>query len=112
MKENATLTLFAHVLSRPEVDVDLAAAALLIGADEYPTLDTGHYLAMLDDFGRVARQKLEALEPRTAGDRVRVLSAWLYGDLRFRGNAEDYYDPRNSYLNEVLDRRKGIPISL
>jgi regulator of sirC expression with transglutaminase-like and TPR domain len=112
MKETATLTLFAHVVSRPEVDIDLAQAALLIGADEYPTLDTRHYLAMLDHLGRVAAQKLDAPGPRSAEDRVRALSSWLYGEAGFHGNAEDYYDPRNSFLNEVLDRKEGIPISL
>lgn len=41
-----------------------------------------------------------------------MVSNWLYGEAGFHGNAEDYYDPRNSFLNEVLDRKKGIPISL
>lgn len=112
MKETATLTLFAHVVSRPDIEIDLAQVALLIGADEYPTLDTRHYLAMLDHLGRMAEQKLDASGPRSAEDRVRALANWLYCEAGFHGNAEDYYDPRNSFLNEVLDRKKGIPISL
>jgi regulator of sirC expression with transglutaminase-like and TPR domain len=112
MKETATLTLFAHVVSRPEAEIDLAEAALLIGADEYPTLDVPYYLGMLDHHGRVAGQKLDALGSSSAEDRVLALSSWLYGEAGFHGNTEDYYDPRNSYLNEVLDRGEGIPISL
>lgn len=112
MKETATLTLFAHVLSRPEAQLDLAQAALLLGADEYPTLDTRHYLANLDDLGRMAKQKLDAPGSHSPQDRARRISSWLYGEAGFHGNVEDYYDPRNSFLNEVLDRKTGIPISL
>src|SRR5439155_3579704 len=88
--------------------VDLAEVALLLARDEYPELDVEAYLGELTALAREARTRLRGgLEARTRG-----LCRYLFHDLGFRGNARDYYDPRNSYFNEVLDRRTGIPISL
>src|SRR3954465_11070555 len=58
--------------------------------------------------------RLHSLLPQVGGaeERVAVLNEFLYGEFGFRGNTDDYYDPRNSYLNDVLDRRTGIPITL
>ena len=86
---------FAAEMEKPDHEIDLGRAALLIAAEEYPDLDVDAYLRRLDDLaGRV----------RAGED--------LYRDLGFHGNRDDYYDPRNSYLNEVIDRRTGIPITL
>lgn len=111
-----SLTLFAHVTARPEEELDLAEAALLIAEAEYPGLDVPQYLAELDRLGAEARRALskplgraEATPGSGAVERVLQL---LYGHQGFRGNTTDYYDPRNSYLNHVLDRRLGIPITL
>lgn len=91
-------------------DVPLAEAALAIAAEEYPALDPGHYVARLDDLAaRVRRHAPHAIRAATLLMAVRTV---LFEEERFRGNDEDYYDPRNSFLNEVLDRRLGIPLSL
>jgi len=110
MTARVNLTLFAHVCARPEAELDLAQAALLIAETDMPGLDIAHYLALLDELGRRAASAVA----RATGDEDRVerVVGFVYGDAGFRGNDEDYYDPRNSFLNDVLDRRTGIPISL
>ncbi len=100
---------FGHAALSP--DPDLAIAALMIARVEYPSLDAGPYLDQLDAIGAEARRRLSRLD----GDdeaQVMALNDYLFGDLRFVGNTERYEDPRNSCLNEVLDRRTGIPITL
>ncbi len=87
---------------------DLAAAALTIARVEYPSLDPGPYLAVLDRMGEEAAARM-----RDAGDdSVRAFNEYLYDEQGFTGNRDRYDDPRNSFINEVLDRRTGIPISL
>jgi regulator of sirC expression with transglutaminase-like and TPR domain len=100
---------FREMAARPDAAVDLAEASLLIAGEEYPDLDPDRYLARLDALG-------DALRVR-AGDGdgaalVPALNRLLFEEEGFHGNTEDYYDPRNSFLNDVLDRRTGIPISL
>jgi regulator of sirC expression with transglutaminase-like and TPR domain len=101
---------FRDILARPDGAVDLAEASLLIACEEYPGLDVPAYLARLDGMGSALRERL-ADEPRSERA-VMALNRYLFQEEGFRGNAAEYYDPRNSYLNEVLDRRTGIPISL
>jgi regulator of sirC expression with transglutaminase-like and TPR domain len=113
----AELTLFAHVAARPDAEIDLASAALLIAEDAYPGLDIASYLAALDRVGQAAQARVLELskpgDPRASVEpKLRAVLDLLYRELGFRGDDVDYYDPRNSYLNEVLDRRKGIPITL
>jgi regulator of sirC expression with transglutaminase-like and TPR domain len=98
------------ILSRPDREVDLAEASLLIAAEEYPELDVRGYLVRLDEMGCSLRQRLEE-EPRPERA-VMALNRYMFQELGFRGNTAQYYDARNSYLNEVLDRRVGIPLSL
>jgi regulator of sirC expression with transglutaminase-like and TPR domain len=103
-------------------DPDLAIAALMIARVEYPRLDAGPYLDQLDAFGREARLRVAAAEvvpgeapARVDPDRyarVMALNEYLFEELHFVGNEQQYEDPRNSFLNEVLDRRTGIPITL
>ena len=103
-------------------DPDLAVAALMIARVEYPTLDAAPYLGRLDELGREARRRVAearsapaAAPHRTDPDGyagVMALNDYLFTELRFVGNAVRYEDPRNSFLNEVLDRRTGIPITL
>jgi regulator of sirC expression with transglutaminase-like and TPR domain len=109
MMNEADLSLFAHVVGRPDATVDLAQAALMIAEGEYPGLDIPSYIAALDRFAARARR---ALGQAPADPPMATVLRVLYGDLGFHGNADDYYDPRNSFLNEVLDRRTGIPITL
>src|SRR5712692_8392395 len=103
-------------------DPDLAIAALMIARVEYPKLDAGPYLDQLDAFGQEARVRVAAAPivpgaapPRVDPNRyagVMALNEYLFKELRFVGNEVQYEDPRNSFLNEVLDRRTGIPITL
>lgn len=102
-------------------DPDLAVAALLIARVEYPALEAGRYLAQLDILGSEARRRLSAAVPPSGtphdvdADRyaqVIALNTYLFDELGFAGNETDYGDPRNSFLNEVIDRRTGIPITL
>ena len=98
------------LLERPDPEVGLAEAALLIAAQEYEGLDVRAYQVRLDEMGRTLRARLDD-EPRPERA-VMALNHYLFQELGFRGNTEQYYDARNSYLNEVLDRRTGIPITL
>jgi regulator of sirC expression with transglutaminase-like and TPR domain len=90
--------------------VDLAEAALLVAAEEYEGLDVRSYLLRLDEMGADLRQRLDD-EPRPERA-IMALNRYLFQEQGFRGNAEQYYDARNSYLNDVIDRRTGIPITL
>jgi regulator of sirC expression with transglutaminase-like and TPR domain len=94
---------------------DLARAALAFARIEYPSLDAPPYLARLDRMGEVLRERLEALNRQdrmTPMTRVELVNGYLFDDLGFCANRLAYHDPRNSCLNEVLDRGLGIPISL
>lgn len=93
---------------------DLAAPALLVARIEYPHLDPGPYLDRLDAMGEAAFHFVAADCGHDAPlpARVDALNRHLFGELGFSGNREQYDDPRNSCLNEVLDRRKGIPITM
>ena len=99
---------FAEIVSREHFD--LAEASLLLAQDAYPGIEVAGYLGRLDDIAG-------AIHRRLAGDafaeqKVRALNYYLFNELRYCGNIDDYYDPRNSYLNEVMERRTGIPITL
>jgi regulator of sirC expression with transglutaminase-like and TPR domain len=88
----------------------LAEGALCIAAEAYPALDVPHWLERIETLGRRAAERVT---PDMAADAAaRAVGRLLFDEEAFRGNAEDYYDPRNSFLNDVLDRRLGIPISL
>lgn len=91
---------------------DLAPAALAIARVEYPSLDSRPYLATLDRMGEEAASRIGAVPDVRQEESVRAFNEYLYDEQGFAGNHERYDDPRNSFLNEVLDRRTGIPISL
>jgi regulator of sirC expression with transglutaminase-like and TPR domain len=101
--------LILSLLTRdPAADVDVAEVALHLARDEYPDLDVEASLSELAGMGHEARRYARGdLEARVAG-----LCRYLFHEMGFRGNVQNYYDPRNSYLSDVLDRRTGIPISL
>ncbi len=106
--ENQARARFAALVARPEIP--LAEAALAAAEEEYPGLDARRYLAKLDWLGgRVGRCLVPGSPPRAVLDAMKVV---LFREEGFRANEADYYDPRNSFLNEVLDRRLGIPITL
>lgn len=119
----APLLRFEALIARPEAAMDLAEGALLIADVAYPELDHERYLGRLDTLAGKVREELgpaaeELRRPRAA--MAREVAERTLGALRtvlveregFRGNAVDYYDPANSYLNAVLDRRVGLPITL
>ena len=103
------LSELSALVSRPDPDIELARAALAIARSEYPALDAGLYLQRLDILDRRVRSSRFADEPL---GRLHRLRECLFEEEGFAGNTEDYSDPRNSYLNDVLDRRLGIPITL
>jgi regulator of sirC expression with transglutaminase-like and TPR domain len=87
---------------------DLGPAALAIARVEYPSLDASRYLDELDRMAEKARARVKS----AGAEAISALNEYLYDELGFSGNRQNYDDPRNSFLNEVLDRRTGIPISL
>jgi regulator of sirC expression with transglutaminase-like and TPR domain len=91
---------------------DLAPAALAIARVEYPSLDSERYLARLDRMGEEAAARIGPVPDGPREETVRAFNEYLYDEQGFAGNRERYDDPRNSFLNEVLNRRTGIPISL
>jgi regulator of sirC expression with transglutaminase-like and TPR domain len=101
---------FAAIAGLPDERIDLAEAALWIAAEEQPGVEPAAWLARLDEMGRRLRPRLHGVADELV--RVALLADFLSGEIGLRGNAEDYYDPRNSFLNEVLERGLGIPITL
>ena len=90
--------------------IELAQLALLIAAAEYPDLDVTEELRTLDSLAAGASRRLgQEQDPLALAN---SLSEYLFDEVGFCGNREDYYDPRNSFLNEVLSRRLGVPITL
>lgn len=109
---------FAELVRVEKNQPPLAETALVVAQEEYPDLAPRTYLARLHAFGSVVADHLRSQWPGTPvnqipiADRVGAVNRYLFEELGFRGNREAYYDPRNSYLNEVIDRRLGIPITL
>jgi regulator of sirC expression with transglutaminase-like and TPR domain len=104
----------AFLYSAADPRARLAEAALLMARLEYPRLDPTPYLERLDEMGRAARAHVEHTTD-AAGTReptVASLGRYVYGVLGFGGNREHYDDPHNSLLNQVIERRTGIPITL
>ena len=101
---------FAAAVSQPDERIDLGEAALLIAAQEYPQLALDPYLRRLDVLAERVNDRLanETAPPVVLGELTRV----LFQEEGLRGNDGAYYDPRNSFLNDVLDRKLGIPITL
>lgn len=101
---------FAAEVSRADDDINLALGALLVAREEYPQLSEDRYLGQLDLYAEEARDRLdEETAPLVV---LQELLSTLYQRHGFRGNREAYYDPRNSFLNDVLDRKLGIPLTL
>ena len=101
---------FQQLVTLPDAAVPLAEAALILACEEYPQLEISPYLDMLDNMAEVAAQKLHPSDSPV--ETIGKINSVLFENFGFRGATEDYYDPRNSFLNDVLDRRIGIPITL
>ena len=99
-----------QVLSGPEGAIDLAEAALLIATHAYPDLDVAHHLARIEELAKTLELRIQPDSGHS--QRILALNQFLFAELGFAANEGDYYDPRNSCLNEVLERRVGIPITL
>jgi regulator of sirC expression with transglutaminase-like and TPR domain len=107
MNTSANLILFGHVVQRPEEEIDLGQAALLLGEIPGSEVDVSAGLSRLHSLGEQAKLRCQvAREPSIA------LARFLFEELAFRGNEDDYYNPENSFLGAVLEQRLGIPISL
>jgi regulator of sirC expression with transglutaminase-like and TPR domain len=104
---DAALEAFAREVNRPADAIDLARAALVMGQFEYPDLDVAAYLNRLDHLAELASQTIASTDLPAL-----MLAQFLFDTLGFAGDSVNYTDPRNSFLNEVLERRLGIPISL
>ncbi len=108
MEPNPGLVQFAQTIERDDFALD--HAALMIGAWDYPERDLERYRAQLDTIAKLAGDEVARASNGIA--RARAISDTLFERMGFSGNTTDYYDPRNSFLCEVIDRRTGIPISL
>ena len=111
--------LFANVVGRPDEEIELDVAALILGDWEYDHIDVAHYVGVLDELAAAVKVRISGAQrddlagpgdPRQLA--LRALNHTLFEEQGFRGNQDDYYDPRNSFLHEVIDRRIGIPITL
>lgn len=101
---------FEQLVTLPDLAIPLVESALLLACEEYPQLVLTPYLEFLD---RVAARTHEVLpSQRNPEGMIRAINAVLFNEFGFSGSTADYYDARSSFLNEVIDRRQGIPIAL
>jgi len=91
-------------------EFDIEQGALLLARTQFPRINPLGYTALMDDFASELRERLDLNGP--AEYILHVVNDYLFDELKFTGNEKDYYDPENSYLNRVLDRRTGNPISI
>ena len=101
---------FAGIAALNDEAIDLALAGLVIASDEYPGLNIQNYVDELDQICKRAREAASGLSDPS--DILEAINSVLFLEYRYHGNRQNYYDPRNSYLNQVIDRRTGIPITL
>ncbi|MCP9473416.1 MAG: transglutaminase-like domain-containing protein [Nitrospira sp.] len=96
--------------ARPDDAMSLEAGSFLIARYAYPSLDVSRYQAQLDMMAQEVRARVGC---RSSGEEtVNALNRYVFAEQGFKGNTKNYYEPENSYLNRVIDRRMGIPISL
>lgn len=107
---SAVAARWARLAAARSRDVSLAEGALLIAAEEYEDLDIDGWLARIDGMATELKRRLRP--DISATEALLALNHYVFGELGFSGNADDYYDPRNSFLNDVIERRLGIPITL
>lgn len=110
MKFSLPRQYFYQEIQHSDEQIDLAKAALYIAKEEYPYIDIEEYLNTLDTMAEEVKERLPS--SRYPLRVIQTINQYLYDDLGFVGNQSNYYDPRNSFLNEVIDLRTGIPISL
>jgi regulator of sirC expression with transglutaminase-like and TPR domain len=101
---------FLAEIDRADPEIDLLKAALYIAQTEYPDLDLDRYLGMIEVMAKEVSQRLPTT--RYPLKVIQTINQYLYTDLKFYGNENDYYNPKNSFLNDAIDLRTGIPITL
>src|SRR5438128_680586 len=101
---------FQQLVTLPDGAIPLAEAALLMACEEYPQLEISPYLDRLDEIANAAKPHVR--DGDNPIDTVAKINQVLFEQFGFRGNSDEYYDPRNSFFNDVIDRRLGIPITL
>jgi len=110
MSNTPDRTAIEKLLGRPDQEINLAEAALMIARLEYPGLDTDDYLSKIQDIANEINNRLP--ETANAAEILKQLNHVLFIEKGYEGNTSSYYDPKNSFLNDVVDRKLGIPISL
>lgn len=93
-----------------DIHWDLLDGVLLIARQQYPALDEKKYKEQVHDMTRQAVERISAVSGKM--EKIKQLNQYYFQELGFHGNENDYYDPRNSYISDVLDRKEGIPITL
>jgi regulator of sirC expression with transglutaminase-like and TPR domain len=108
-RQNLDDEFLSFCLSQGE-DFNVEEGVFFIAKTEYPLINLTGYKALLDSFAQDLKEKISSRDdPEVTLD---TINTYLFGNLRFTGNEDNYYDPENSYLNRVIDRRTGNPISL
>lgn len=108
-RQEADTRFLAFCLSQGE-DLDIEEGVWLLSRTQYPEINVAAYLALFDSYAGDLRERIDfGARPEVI---VGAINQYLFGDLGFTGNEQNYYDPDNSYMNEVVDRRTGNPISL
>ena len=105
-----TVSAFRQAVLVPDSQIDLGHAALIIATHKYPDLDIQRELSLFDSLASVAETRMSPDSDPL--QKINAISTYLFEEIGFRGNDQDYYNPKNSYLNEVLSTRLGIPITL
>lgn len=101
---------FLEIAQRSEEQIDLTEGSLVIALEEYPGLEVERYLAQLDSWGAAILERTDGA--RDPARLIQEVNRFLFEQEGFHGEAADYYDPRTAFLNEVLDRHAGLPITL
>lgn len=103
-------TRWQDLARRKDEDINLLDAALLIAGDEYPDLEAAYYTGLCEQWRKQVSPQIERAGSQL--DALQALNRFLYEEQGLAGNDEDFYDPRNNYINQVMERRLGIPITL
>lgn len=110
MTDHPSRTAFEALFSLPDQDINLAEAALMIARLEYEDLDIENYLSKIQSIASEINNRLP--ETANAAEILKQLNHVLFIEKGYEGNSQSYYDPKNSFLNDVIERKLGIPISL
>ncbi|MFT4198641.1 MAG: transglutaminase family protein, partial [Pseudoxanthomonas sp.] len=107
MGDRLPLPEWDSLAARPDESLPLLATALLIARDEYPDLDPDFYARRVQAHAEHLRAEIEAIQSWPL--KMAAINRHLFEEVGYAGDHDQYYDPRNSYLNEVFERRLGNP---